>query len=242
MAKKIRRSTIDCACVIHGDYYSWDYVDRLYRGLCRNLTPKVILHVYTEAGRPVPEPYVKHSLTEWPGVSGPKKSWWYKIQLFDSDSLSADLLYFDLDTVIVSNIDWIWLLKPKYFWAVRDFKYLFRSKRATANSSIMWFNTKRFNWIYQQFDPGIIDSQQWRNRGDQDYIYHHLSDSVRFLDFDRIQSWRWQALDGGFDFVARKHRQPGAGTSIDSKTSVLVFHGTPKPHEVEDPVIKQYWS
>ena len=58
MAQEIMHGPIDCACVIHGTAYSWDYVERLHSMLSRHITPGIRLHVYTEADRPVPEPVV----------------------------------------------------------------------------------------------------------------------------------------------------------------------------------------
>ena len=135
MAKKIKRltgvsDTIDCACLIHDTLYDWSYVDKLYNSLCRNLTPTVRMHVYTESTRHVPQPYIRHNLEEWEGVRGPKRSWWYKIQLFNPIHMLPDqgqMLYFDLDTVIVGNIDWLWNVNRDRFWAARDFQYLMRS-------------------------------------------------------------------------------------------------------------------
>ena len=159
MAKKIKRllgeNVIDCACLIHDTLYDFAYVDKLYKALCRNLTPEVKLHVYTESNRNVPAPYIKHSLEEWPGIRGPKSSWWYKVQLFNPEQHRGNLLYFDLDTIIVNNIDWIWQLPQNYFWAVRDFKYLFKSRRATINSSVMWFNLQKYNYVYQLTNASI---------------------------------------------------------------------------------------
>ena len=88
MAKQIREGVIDCACVIHGNGYDWIYVDRLYSMLKRGLSNDIRMHVYTEANRKVPEPYVKHELKEWAGVSGSKKSWWYKMQLFNPENFA----------------------------------------------------------------------------------------------------------------------------------------------------------
>ena len=126
-------SPIDCACVIHGSLYDWKYVDKLYNMLTRHLTRTVRLHVYTEAGRSVPSPYIKHELIDWK-ISGPKQSWWYKVQLFNSEHHRGSLLYLDLDTVITKNIDWIWQLKTRHFWAVKDFKYLWRPAFQSINS------------------------------------------------------------------------------------------------------------
>ena len=131
---------IDCACVIYGDTYSWTYVERLYNMLSRHLSAGVRLHVYTEAERPVPAPMVKHVLTSW-GDLGHKRNWWYKMQLFNTEHHAGPLLYFDLDTVIVQSIDWIVQSNLDYFWAIRDFKYLWRPTDYGVNSSIMWWDT-----------------------------------------------------------------------------------------------------
>ena len=74
---------IDCACVIHGDGYDWIYVDRLHSMLARHFTKGIRLHVYTEQSRSVPDHMIKHVLDEWPGLSGRRRSWWYKMQLFN---------------------------------------------------------------------------------------------------------------------------------------------------------------
>lgn len=233
---------IDCACVIHGDVYTWNYVDRLYNMLSRNLTPKVRLHVYTEPDRSVPAPYIKHSLTDW-GIGGAKKSWWYKMQLFDPAHHAGPLLYFDLDTVIVANIDWIWQNPLRYFWAIRDFKHLWRPTHQGLNSSVMWWHTVSYEKMWQNFQKQPLKDIMRRYQGDQDYLSKELSElDLRFFNEQRIRSWRWQCLDGGFDFRIKAHREPGAGTKLSKHDSVLVFHGHPKPNELSnDVVIKQHW-
>lgn len=252
MAKKNKNRTavntvsvgeyIHCACLIHDVAYDWCYVENLYRSLCRNLTPKVTLHVYTEKNRPVPAPFVKHDLQEWPGIRGPKRSWWYKIQLFNPRHHQGPMLYFDLDTVITGNIDWIWQLPLNRFWAVQDFKYLWRSNRVTINSSVMWFDPTMWSHIYQSFDPQeVVMNRRWH--GDQDFIHENLPpEKIGYFDRARVKSWRWQLLDGGYDFKSRRHLVPGTGTALDTETSVMIFHGNPKPHQIQDPVILQHWN
>ena len=90
MSKK-NPGRIDCACVIHGSGYDWQYVERLYNMLCRNLLKEVRLHVYTEHDRSVPPHMVKHILEDW-GISGPKRSWWYKMQLFNPTHFAGNML------------------------------------------------------------------------------------------------------------------------------------------------------
>jgi len=232
---------IDCACVIHGDVYSWTYVERLYNMLQRNITTGIRLHVYTEADRPVPAPMIKHELIDW-GISGPKQGWWYKLQLFNSAQFSGPLLYFDLDTVITSNIDWIWKLPLRYFWAVQDFKYLWKPTHQGINSSIMWWDTRLYGNIWRDFTPKDIATLSKQHQGDQDYLTQNIDNrSLRFFPQERIQSWRWQCIDGGYNFKQRMYKNPGTGANLDEKTSVLVFHGKPKPAEIQNAIVLQHW-
>lgn len=246
MAKKNRTSTdsiIDCACVIHGTAYDWQYVDRLYNMLNRGLPGEIRFHVYTEADRPVPEHMIKHELTEWPGVSGAKQSWWYKMQLFNPDHHTGQLLYLDLDTVIVRDMAWVTNCDTAYLWAIKDFKYLQSPAYHVINSSVMWFNVSRFSWLWQEFQKQNIDTVVKKYHGDQDFINVMLQSSQRrYFDDQYFQSYRWQCLDGGYDFVTRSFKDPGSGVHIGPQTAVVVFHGQPKPHQVRDPLIQQLWG
>jgi len=247
MVQTNRTSTdiIDCACVIHGTGYSWVYVEKLYNMLNRGLQNRMRLHVYTEADRPVPEPMIKHDLHEWPGIKGPKRSWWYKLQLFNPEHHAGNLLYFDLDTIIARDITWITQLPTAKLWTIRDFKSLQEKTHWGMNSSIMWWNVARYDWIWQEFKDIKKDSLSVvYPGGDQQYLGTKLGvNEIRFFPDEQIQSWRWQAFDGGLNFATREARKPGTGTKIDSRASVLVFHGQPKPHEMlDDVVIRQLWK
>lgn len=245
MAKQIRERTddiIDCACVIHGSGYAWEYVDRLHSMLDRVRPGGIRLHVYTEHDRSVPPHIVKHNLEQWPGVSGPKKSWWYKLQLFNRDLFNGNLLYFDLDTVIVREIDWIVKLPLDYLWGIRDFRYLQTPTKQSLNSSVMWFSVPKFSWLWDEFKTQDLATTMRRYPGDQDYIQDKLGHNrYRLMPDWQFQSWRWQCVDGGYDFPRRRHKIPGAGAKIEPNTSVLVFHGHPKPHEIKDKVIQELW-
>ena len=245
MAKKNRISTdgiIDCACVIHGTGYDWQYVEKLYNMLTRAISTGIRFHVFTEHDRSVPPHMVKHILDDW-GISGPKRSWWYKMQLFNPAHFAGNLLYFDLDVVIVNQLDWIHALDTTYLWTIRDFKHLQRRDTVTMNSSMMWFNVDRFAWIWHKFSQADFKTIIKSYPGDQDYLGVVLDvNQRRFADDFRFESFRWQCLDGGYDFSRRRHLKPGSGVVIQPGTSVVVFHGHPKPHEVHDSLIKTHWQ
>jgi len=250
MVDKIKKRTgvgeyIDCACLIHDTLYDWSYVDKLYRSLQRNLTPEVRMHVFTESTRFVPANYTRHDLEEWEDVRGPKRSWWYKVQLFNNKHWTRDctkMLYFDLDTVVVSNIDWLWQMDAGRFWAPRDFKYLMKSSRYCINSSVMWFDPNKYAYVYNEFDlKMIVNNPRCPWHGDQDYIYAKVKDDVAFYDSNRIVSYRWEVKEGGYNFRYRRHNNIGAPSIPTNQTSVLIFHGNPKPHDCNDEYIFQHW-
>lgn len=232
------------ACLIHGHVYDWTYVERLYNSVRRNTTYEVVFHVFTEYTREVPSHMIRHDLVEWPDVHGPRKSWWYKMQIYNPAHYSGPLLYFDLDTVILKSIDWIPKLPIRYFWASRDFRQLWRPTHRGINSSVMWWDTQRFDWMYQEFEKRNIYHLMKQYQGDQDYASDLLTDrDLRYFPPNYTASWRWQCLDGGMDFRTRKYLAPNTGTQVDPQTSILIFHGSPKPHELlHDRVVKNFWQ
>jgi len=233
---------VDCACVIHGDAYDWTYVEKLHAMLTRHLSSPVRMHVWTEATRSVPHPYIKHNLVEWPGVHGPRRAWWYKLQMFNSKEFSGRLLYFDLDVVIIANIDWILQGSPRYFWCLQDFKYLWRPTWQGMNSSVMYWDTTKFHYAWKTLERQDLGEVMRKYAGDQDYLSAVINQNDRkFFDRELIQSWRWQVKDGGLDMQTRNYRRPNAGSILPPNTSILIFHGKPKPHEIQDPLITTYW-
>jgi hypothetical protein len=237
------RTHVDCACVIHGTGYDWNYVDRLYNMVCRHMHVPVRFHVYTEQHRSVPAHMIKHILQEWPGISGPKRSWWYKVQLFNSQLFQDDLLYFDLDTVIVGDISWCVENSAQDFWTLRDFRYLQKPTYQGINSSVMWFNVARFQWVWDQFQRHTVSRITHEYPGDQDFLFATIPSPHRRLFEDRrVASYRWQLADGGWDWQRRRSLHPGTGTVIPPEVSVVVFHGRPKPHQLTDPVIAEHWQ
>ena len=245
MSKRFPRTDqiIDCACVIHGSGYEWLYVERLYAMLLKQIPQGVRMHVFTEHHRSVPPHMIKHCLDEWPGIGGPKRSWWYKMQLFNREHFDGVLLYFDLDVVIVRDLGWISDCHSDYFWAIRDFRYLQRKNISNLNSSMMYVDIDRFGWIWDDFVKLPINDVVKRWPGDQDYLGHVLSvNQRRFFDDRLLESYRWQTIDGGYDFQRRRHREPGAGIRIAPDTAVVVFHGQPKPHQLPQCELRTIWG
>jgi hypothetical protein len=244
MAKKNTISIagpINCACVIHGSRYNWTYVERLYNMLSRQISVGINFHVYTEHDRSVPPHMIKHCLEDWPGVQGPKKSWWHKMQLFNPEHFSGNLLYLDLDVVLFNSLNWVTQSNPDYFWTIRDFRHL-QHPCSKMNSSMMWWNVEKFSYVWHEFNRESREQIIKRYHGDQDYLDIAIQhQNKRFWPDQHFQSWRWQCQEGGYDFPRRRHRAPGTPAQVNPDASVIVFHGQPKPHEVNDPIVEAHW-
>jgi hypothetical protein len=165
------------------------------------------------------------------------------MQLFNPEHYAGPMLYFDLDTVIVRNIDWIWQQPSGYFWAVRDFKYLWRADYHGLNSSVMWWNTQNYSYVWDTFIKQDLGTNMQKYHGDQDYILAAIPQNQRRLfDTAQVQSWRWQCLDGGYDHRKRRYNAPDKGTQIANTASIMVFHGNPKPDQITDQLVVTHWQ
>jgi hypothetical protein len=234
----------ECACLIVGKKYPWRYVENLYSMLSRHSSQPIRLHVLTEPDRDVPAPFIKHELDLWPEVSHSNLSWWYKMQLFDQKRFDQPMMYFDLDIVIVDNIDWLWHCSSvrNQFYSVQDFRYLQRPHQRKINSSVMSWCPDIFYWVWEDFTREDRSKIFASYAGDQDYLDRVIPlANQKFFDSDLIKSYRWQIQDGGWNFKKRVPFAPGT-TRLDPNTRIVVFHGNPKPHEISSPLISKHWN
>jgi hypothetical protein len=234
---------LDCACVIHGDRYDWRYVENLYAMLSRNIATEVRLHVFTEPRRSVPCYMIKHTLEEWPEISNGRRAWWYKMQMFDPKHGLNRVLYLDLDVVICGSLDWVLELDIAYFWAIHDWRRLWKPQWQGINSSMMYWNSDCWPQPWARFqDLGLAKAMK-KFHGDQDLLTETLPDSaIRYFPDHAVRSWRWQIHDGGIDPRTRCYAKLNVGSIVTAGTSVMVFHGRPKPHEVDDAIIRNFWT
>jgi hypothetical protein len=204
---------ITVACVLRsgGDYTAED-VERLRDGVAGNLT---LPHRFVCLSD-VPVPCERIPLTSgWPG-------WWSKMELFRPD-IAGGLLFFDLDTVIAGNLDAIAAINR--FAILRD---VYRGGRAFQSSAMFLPEaTRREVWRKWVRDP-LGHMRDCGRGGDQ-----------VFLESCELTRTFWQdELPGHFVsykvHVRAEHRHPretGSG-SIPDNARVVIFHGYPRPREV----------
>lgn len=230
-------NTVNVVCVNWGTKYSSEYVERLFQMIKRNTTYKFKMYCLTDN----PEMYNNGiiGIKLIPGFDG----WWNKMQLFRDDVLPlGEYLYFDLDVVIVDNIDC--LFEYEGFGISRDFinpdTGLLGGKE--YNSSIMRFTQNKLIWKH------FTDNEtQWKAAqakipffGDQNVISDFLNRSGYDSPFP--DQWIWSFKIGSLRGRRPVDHSQFFGSEIPEGGKVCVFHGKPNPDEVNVEWVNKFWK
>jgi len=175
-------------------------------------------------------PYDFYCLTDLVGINWPAgtldimplvydyKGWWSKIELFRPGLIDSErIVYFDLDTIILDNIDDL-LVREENFIGLQTFIPGKRWRNYLGSGILSWKNDGSFNFLFEEFEYG---KHPRALRGDQDYISSKLKQHS-------IEFHYWQDLVGGMYSYKRNVRH--YGLPVDAR--IVCFHGVPRPHEV----------
>lgn len=242
LPKSFKETKNYIVCLKHGSKYSSQYVNVLYNMVKRHTSIPYEFVCFTDDVRGI-DSHIKTIPLDHIGVHG----WWYKVIFFDKNfPLQGNLLYFDLDVVINSNIDKLFLHETDKFCIIRDFNRNLRNDWKTMNSSVFRLQSGSMAHVYDNFikDHAMI---MRRMHGDQDWIYsetHTKKGSWAFWPDEWIRSYKWEMrnrnelakINGVRNFVKK------GNPKVLSQTCVAVFHGEPHPHQVEDDWVVENWK
>lgn len=150
--------------------------------------------------------------------------WWGKVRLFKNSRKRN--LWLDLDVVVTGSLDNLVKPLPK---GIRIAKNWAQSGYGGCQSSVMYWEGDNGRIINDEFDPAIA---YWPPRnepgilwGDQEWITQ-LRDEKR-LDVEYFAP---------HEVISYKYHVRGRGVPSDAK--VVVFHGKPKPSQVNESWIR----
>ena len=199
---------VTVVCVWWGTKFPVDYVYNLKAAVERNTT---VPHQFVCYSDKMIKGVKTHILR--PGYEG----WWNKLQMFDPANKAGDrIVYFDLDTLITGNIDWL-LEDRSWFMGIEDVgavnAHQPHLKNVLQTGVLAWeFNPVSFIW--SEFVMGydqIVD----RFRGDGEYLQTRINPYQRTLLQHkypgRLKSYKYQVYPG----------------PPDDETSIICFHGRP---------------
>tara|TARA_R110000868_G_scaffold392235_1_gene662767 strand:- start:381 stop:1127 length:747 start_codon:yes stop_codon:yes gene_type:complete len=229
---------------VGGKYNPALHITQIYNHLKRHHNAGFRLTVITD------NPELMHStghpircirIPDWPEIVSPRQYWWYKIAMFSPDIkwLSAQVLYMDLDTILVNDISKFWDYELDKFCICQDFNRQFKSEYTVSNSSVIRFCPSVDYAIYANFDANR-QSIMRKFRGDQDYItdwFRDKSDSIAWWPREWAMSYKWEILHGGSKHgnptivYPTDYINPDMPWVVPDECSIAVFHGKPDPYE-----------
>lgn len=232
------KSKISVVCVRFGDLYGREYVEKLRNMIARNLTVPYEFVCITDD--PNLMPGVK-SIVQPNGNYA--KGWWHKVHMFDPTlPLNQTILYFDLDVVIHNNINHLLDVDMCFLTGIRDFNRKFNTNWNQLNSSVMCWTHQQFGELWTDFlkNPALAQ----RFPGDQDWLWHKIRTKIKFWPDDFLQSYKWEIrsrkeLTG--KSVDRRFKTVDHHVELDPTCCVTVFHGYPKPSDVQDRFVVNNW-
>jgi hypothetical protein len=146
-------------------------------------------------------------------------SWWSKINLFRHGQFDGPVVYFDLDVLIVGQLDPIVL--GHSFTMLRSFW-----PHGKVNSSVMAWTANNMAAVYERFSHGpVVWMNGYRSKskwGDQDFIFDHT----------QLEPEYWQDKHPGA-FRSYKLDVEKNGGHVPEGTRAVIFHGQPRPWNTE---------
>lgn len=231
-------ANVTVLCVRYGNKYGRDYVERLRNMVARHITLPYEFVCLTDDQHPIEG---VRSIVQ--PSAGYTKLWWQKVHMFDPNlPIKGRVIFFDLDVVIHNNIDKLVSLMPTEFIGIHDFNRKFYANWVNLNSSVMAWTHGTQSHIWNQFrnDPAAAQ----RLPGDQDWIWKTSKDRIKFWPKEWIQSYKWEIRrkeDLTLVNGKRNFRQIDHTIEVDPDCCVTVFHGDPKPQDVQDKFVVDNW-
>lgn len=207
---------LNIVCVKQGQKYSAEYVNILFDMVARNLPDgfpgKFVCFTDDSAGLATNISIEKLP----PGING----WWNKLALFRKEAFPKGnrILYFDLDTIIVGQLDELVKYSGK-FGILKDF-----FKPTQYGSAVMMWTAGEHTQIWNRW---ILEGRPELPDGDQEWIQIVVEDVDYFQD-----------LYPGAICSYKLNCQPYPPRG----TKVVCLHGNPKPHEAKDKWIADVWK
>jgi hypothetical protein len=137
--------------------------------------------------------------------------WWWKMELFGPEQAALDILYFDLDTLIVGDLTQV--AAVDHLAMLSDFNNAVR-----AQSGMMFLPASARATVWPDWISGRHRIMK-EFRGDGEYLNSRWNKDAA----------RWQDLLPGQVVSFKVHVRQKKGWALPPEARVLCFHGRPRP-------------
>lgn len=231
---------LNVICLKHGIKYGADYVNKLYNMVQRHLTIPHRFVCFTDNQADLNTVIEVKILPADKRLSG----WWWKPYIFKQGHfLDGKVnLFFDLDMVIVGNLDKLVNYLPGEFVGLEDVGRVFRRVPAKLGSAVLRWPSNHYSDIWDNLENNPAITKKFP--GDQDWIWQLHKSTIKFFPESWIQSYKWEIRKreeltrANGKNVFKTVRSP----SMNPDCAVIAFHGTPNPEDVQDQIIVDNWQ
>lgn len=227
--------TVKILCLKWGTKFGPEYVNNLYAGISRNTTVPFEFHCFTDDPSKL-----NPAVTTHPLPFNTLEGWWNKLYLFSKELPFArgdSIFFFDLDTLVIGNIDHFLKYKPSQLTVLRDFYTgLARSIQGRDNigSGLMAWRHGDYSKIWEEFarDPESAIRSVYPH-GDQRWIQKHALARRYWQDVlpHTVVSFKVHCLQGPPPDAAIVcyHGRPAVHESPTARFKDWIFQVTPQP-------------
>lgn len=228
---------ISVVCVSVGRKFSPKYVQILKAMIARNTT--IEHEFFCLSDRNVPG--VKTKIVP-PGYVG----WWNKLQLFNPVyNFQSRVVYFDLDTVICNNIDWLLQYNKNNFLAIEDVGSVNEHQPYLKNklqSAVMSFDPKNYFHVWSDFIMRYEYIVKYY-RGDGEYLNGIIKDRrlIQKIFPNQLKSYKYQVYPNNIQdcsiicFHGRPSIEQAMVERVENNRDGQIIYYDPQPW------IKDYW-
>jgi hypothetical protein len=214
--------TIKC-----GDKFTNEYVLNLHASIRRHCTKDIPFYCITD------DPFHRDL---WPVMTIPLvenglQGWWNKMVLFDKQyDLPSRIMWIDLDTVIIGNIDFL-LDYNGSLMMLRDFYH----EKSFASGLMIIDRPAYAGWVWYEFEKN--QDKYLSMGGDQNAL-------EAIFQAEKIRPDTFQARWPGKVISYKAHCCEGDFfKGIPEGARIVCFHGRPMPHEIKDKEwMRTHWT
>lgn|SRR5574343_278219 len=215
------------------NYYSIDYVNKLYRGVQRHTT--VDHEFILIAGLDAQKPGRLEGLE--PGIrviESPYNFFWSGCKAFEPGVITTDMLCMGIDVVIVGSLDDL-LMYPAELAAMHDVPVRFKNpgNKDDVNCEIMLIRNGKQKLFWDAWQA--VGAPQWDGSVPPDERVWPMA----------FQGWINTEKPFKVDFFPENwvasYKLSVRGRGLPDDCRIVSFHGDPKPHKVDEPWVKAHW-
>ncbi len=209
------------ACIKWGPRYPADYINRLYRGVMRNVSQPARFIAFTDefagldAGidaRPIPAINIPNE--------GLRPGPWRKLAVWSRDiGIEGDILFLDLDVVVTGSLDAMFDYEPGKLCILRNWT----QKDGTGNTSVFRYKAGSEPHLVDDFEKNAIP-MSFHYDNEQIYVTREAKTPIAYWPADWCPSFK-------FNLVPRFPMNWIQPAPLPAGTKIAVFTGHPRPDE-----------